>query len=500
MIVDPSIFLLQTDPGAFAIGDFWSLTQQAGPLRWPIFFVLAFGLVQVFLKVWELIRDRSVSRALHRADLASMSLPQIARLVAGQKASMLASLQSTMLNVFQTRPGEGLLHDEISNFVTFQQDQFAVFRRRMDFLSDTAGALGLMGTVWGMFTVFFQGSAEQDVILRGMGIALITTLLGLVVSIILNLAATELSTFFSKRLEQVSRKSDELRFRLMELAPAPAPAGAPIREAVPAAPAPGGAEGREDAPRGAQAEVVGAPADPASSAETEPAAAGARPAPETASAPEPTPAPVPWRHVQLEDVNGAYAAGSRLDPLALIVRTADGTPAADVPVLVTVVGDGGALDGGSPNARATSDEGGRISLSATMPERTGTFEIDVSISDQPGPPTRLRLPVRAADPARLEARGNHQAAVAGMRLPLPLQVRVLDRYGNPVPDVDVEFAVEEGEGRLGSGTSSCRAATDATGVASTPFVVASEAGPNRVRARVDGATEGIEFTAFGTEV
>jgi biopolymer transport protein ExbB/TolQ len=40
-----------------------------------------------------------------------------------------------------------------------------------------------MGTVWGMFTVFFQGSAEQEVILRGMGIALITTLLGLVVTI-----------------------------------------------------------------------------------------------------------------------------------------------------------------------------------------------------------------------------------------------------------------------------------------------------------------------------
>ena len=140
----------QGESGAFAIGDFWSLTQQAGPLRWPIFFVLAFGMVQVFLKLYELIRDRRVSADLTGADLARVDLDAITTLIARQEETMLSSLQSTMVNVFQTRPGEGLLHDEISNFVVFQQDQFASFRRRMEFLSDTAGALGLMGTVWGM--------------------------------------------------------------------------------------------------------------------------------------------------------------------------------------------------------------------------------------------------------------------------------------------------------------------------------------------------------------
>ena len=52
---------VEGDSGAFAVGDFWSLTQQAGPLRWPIFFVLGFGLVQVFIKLYELIRDRQLS-------------------------------------------------------------------------------------------------------------------------------------------------------------------------------------------------------------------------------------------------------------------------------------------------------------------------------------------------------------------------------------------------------------------------------------------------------
>ena len=178
---------LQTDPGGFAIGDFWSLTQQAGPLRWPIYFVLAFGLIQVFAKLWELMRDRSVSAALRKVDYSTMSLGELATLISRQESSMLASVQATMINVFQTRPSEGMLHDEITNFVQFQQDQFDVFRKRMEFLSDTAGALGLMGTVIGVMNAFLgitaTGSANIGAVAPGVAEALVTTVAGLAVAI-----------------------------------------------------------------------------------------------------------------------------------------------------------------------------------------------------------------------------------------------------------------------------------------------------------------------------
>ena len=466
MTIAPRLSLLQATPDGFALGDFWSLTQQAGPLRWPIFFILAFGLVQVFLKLWELLRDRTVSRRLDRADFSSMSLREIVGLVEKQDASMLSSLQSTMLNVFQTRPGEGLLHDEISNFVAFQQDQFSVFQRRMEFLSDTAGALGLMGTVWGMFTVFFQGSAEQDVILRGMGIALITTLLGLVVSIILNLSATELSTFFSKRLEQVSIKSDELRFRLMELAPAPAPM-------VVTVPAPAG--------------------------ET----AGERARVETAPEPEPAPPPPPpapaWKYVELENGSGSGRAGDTAD-LVLLVRASDGAPAEGVPVVVSVPGAVGALVEGQKSVRVASDAEGRVPVSCTLPEQSGSFALDVSIAEQPGSPTRIELDVGPGAPARAAPEGNNQAAVAGMRLPLPLGVRVMDRFGNPVPDVTVDFEVTLGGGRLESGDLRHRAVTGPDGRATSALVLGAEAGQNSVTAKVAGSAHALDFVAFGTEV
>ena len=468
---------VEGDSGAFAVGDFWSLTQQAGPLRWPIFFVLAFGLVQVFIKLYELIRDRQLSGDLTAADLARMDLDSITGLIARQDETMLSSLQSTMVNVFQTRPGEGLLHDEISNFVVFQQDQFSNFRRRMEFLSDTAGALGLMGTVWGMFTVFFQGTAEQDVILRGMGIALITTLLGLVVSIILNFSTTELSTFFGKRLDAVSGKSDELRFRLMELAPKPVTAEALAQLQVSAA------------------AVTTAPAEtPTPTPIPEPGAV--MPPAET----EPVPAKPTWHYVEVSGGPHAGVVGGRVSDITLVVRNPDGDAAEGIPVLVTIASPGGALDDGARTLRSSSSLVGVVQFDYTLPEQAGTFSLDVMLPDQPGTATRVDIEVGAAPPAKIELEGNNQAAVAGMRLPLPLGVRLADRYDNPVVGAVVGFMVEQGDGRFASGNGTLQVTTGEDGRAVAPFVVSSNAGQNVVSASVEGMDHGGRFIAFGTEV
>lgn len=489
MTIASSVAPLQTAPGGFAIGDFWSLTQQAGPLRWPIFLVLAFGLIHVFVKLYELVRDRSVSAGLRSVDYASMSLDEIAELVSRQESSMLASLQATMINVFQTRPGEGMLHDEITNFVRFQQDQFDVFRRRMEFLSDTAGALGLMGTVWGMFTVFFQGTAEQDVILRGMGIALITTLLGLIVSIVLNFSSTEVSTFFNKRLERVSTKSDELRFRLMELAPRPAPSvrggatvdAAEVRDARSATAA--------ETTGAGEAAAVGSGPDRAS------AGAGGVGSKPRGSGPSGLPG---WRYVEFEGNGHTVAAGDVVD-LGVVVRNGTDAPAPGVPVFVKITSGDAVLGSGGRALRDSSDASGRVGFQCRAPERVGSFVLEASLPEQPGSPTLMKVEVEPGEPSRIDKEGNHQAAVAGTRLPLPLGVRVHDRFGNPVNDLPVTFSVQQGDGKIGMGRSESRVKTDASGLAATPFIVSSGAGQNVVVASIDGAKSKVEFVAFATE-
>ncbi len=461
--------VVQIGTGSSQLGDFWNLVEQAGPLRWPIFAVLAIGLALVISKLYELLKDRSASRDLFEFDLRGAGLSDITRTVSQQTASMLAALQSTMLNVFHTRPSEGMLHDEIANFVSFQQDQFGAFRRRMDFLADTAGALGLMGTVWGMFQVFFQGTSDKDVILRGMGIALITTLLGLVVSIILNLSATELSTFFGKRLEQVSRKSDELRFRLLELAPAAVPSASPAR-----------AE----------------PSPPVKVKE----------APPPATAPPPKAAPAPpateraWYYLEAEPAAHQATAGDTLRGVALLVRSGDGRPKDGVGVVIAVSPGAGTLNGGRPEISEKSDGQGRVRFDWNVPEKAGSVSLTASVAGQPGSERRIDLQVEPALAHRVERQGNNQAAVAGMRLPGPLAVQVFDRFDNRVSGVPVTFQVTGGKGRLGQHGATVKVTTGPDGLAVTPFVVASEAGQNTIVATVEGQKTPVEFVAFGTEV
>jgi len=93
-------------------------------------------------------------------------------------------------------------------------------------MSDVAGGVGLLGTVWGMYLTFFQGAADKTTILTGMGVALSTTLVGLAVSILLTLAASFVEGRISGFEERVSGWLLELRQHLLskERTETPAPA------------------------------------------------------------------------------------------------------------------------------------------------------------------------------------------------------------------------------------------------------------------------------------
>ena len=77
-----------------------------------------------------------------------------------------------MINSFQKHQRAEALSADIEVFKQVKKDQFVPFRRRIEFLSDTAGALGLLGTVWGIYVVFSSGITDKQLILKGMGLAL----------------------------------------------------------------------------------------------------------------------------------------------------------------------------------------------------------------------------------------------------------------------------------------------------------------------------------------
>jgi biopolymer transport protein ExbB/TolQ len=196
---------------------FFDLLRQAGSIRYAIFAVFIIGLFLIVLKVFDVSSDKRRSSGLLGNSYQTMNLKEIVSDVSAETSHLMSNISSTLLNVYQTSLNAENLQDEISTFSRIQQEKYNSFAKRVDFLSDTAGALGLLGTVWGMFMVFSSGSLDKDTILAGMGVALLTTLLGLVVSITLNFFSTLIQGYFSGHLENVVQKADELRFRLLEI-------------------------------------------------------------------------------------------------------------------------------------------------------------------------------------------------------------------------------------------------------------------------------------------
>ena len=201
---------------AFGFTNFWELIEQAGWFRWFILGVLVIGLFLIVKQTFELWSDARRASRMEKLDLNQLTVEHLEDLVRRESDHMLARLISTLLNVYKSSGVAIMLHEETANFVQMEQERFGTFRQRVDFLSDSAGAFGLLGTVWGIFMVFSQRDLDPQNILGGMGLALITTLLGLVVSIILNLFSTEVSNKFTRRLDKVTAKADQARFRMMQ--------------------------------------------------------------------------------------------------------------------------------------------------------------------------------------------------------------------------------------------------------------------------------------------
>jgi hypothetical protein len=202
-----------------------------------------------------------------------------------------------------------------------------------------------------MFVVFFQGTSDRDVILRGMGIALITTLLGLVVSIILNLSATELSTAFDKRLDRIAKKSDELRFRLLELVAARDATSTEAREAP-----------RESSPVERAAASDRSAERPAA---TPPAASNA--------AARPEPARPEWVYFESEPAGYVAKAGEALGDLEVRVRADGGRPVPGVAVRIALPPDAGAFADGGRELRQATNVGGVVRFGWQAPTRAGTY-------------------------------------------------------------------------------------------------------------------------------
>lgn len=516
---------IQDSDGQRELGaeNLWALTKQAGPFQWPIFAVFFIGMFLVFLKLYELLADSRESREIEDMEFRLMNVPQLIRAISGQRESMISRLHASMLNVFQTHQAQADLHEEIANYIRYQQDRFDTFKRRVDFLSDTAGAIGLLGTVWGIFVVFSQGLLDDQIILSGMGIALISTLLGLVASIILNLSSTEIFSLFNKRLDRIASKSDELRFRLMELTLGPeemhheeqhAPEfGPPVMMPPPlqtAAPenAPLTAEpveeelhqnhnnilGRLEAKPIAQVEAVFEDRFSNNNSHGDSAAPAVR-RPLVESSVEYPAEPHDLGFISpLEDT----IVGKKIRDLSLLLVDENGEPVVDRDILVEVVEGGSLLTGEQQKITVATDDNGEVTFDVFVAKKSGKQVLAATVPDSDAPNTRVSHSffAKSGVPRKLKQFGNNQGGAAGEILSKPLKVQVLDEFENPIPEWTVIFKVDLGGGVFDNDELELKVDTNLNGEGIAHFRVGTEPGFNTVRAAVDGVVKELKFQAM----
>lgn len=186
----------------------------------------------------------------------------------------------------------------------------------------------------------------------------------------------------------------------------------------------------------------------------------------TGPAPRPTSLAVSSREVSLGD--GA------VDTLTATVLDQRGRPIEDAPVRWTV----------ADTAVAKVDSAGVLTGS-----RPGTTFAFATLSVEGGSALRdsARVTVRAT-PAKVEVIG--RGFVTPVAETFPLQYRVLDRRGQPLPGVEVRFAVVRGSATLTRTT----AVSDSAGVVS----VTARVGTESIDADVSASVEGVATPAVLT--
>lgn len=148
-----------------------------------------------------------------------------------------------------------------------------------------------------------------------------------------------------------------------------------------------------------------------------------------------------------------------------------------IPLNVQIVDAKGApVEGGTVQLVSADTSIARANSGTVYALNPGTTSVQARYS---GLWALLELLVRASASEVKVVSGNGQTARVGTELPQELRVRVVDRRGNGIGGVTVEFSVKQGGGRV----SVARILTASNGEAATKWTLGSVVGEQRVEAR-----------------
>ena len=192
--------------------------DKGKPIGHVIIVLLIIGVFFVIDQMRRQMLEKVRGNEIYKADLASMEVKAVDTLVENNSTSKVGRLLKDVARVYRQSADMSLISSEADFYRQKEEHRFNTFESRMFFLADTAGGLGLLGTVWGIYRGFAAKSmsAGNDDLLAAMGIALVTTFMGIVVSVILNWLSTEMGASFRGQIILAMEKVEDFREMLIK--------------------------------------------------------------------------------------------------------------------------------------------------------------------------------------------------------------------------------------------------------------------------------------------
>ena len=200
--------------------DQWSvldLMAQAGGFQWPILAVLVVGLMALALAVVRLYMDRRAARPLYALDARTLDVNGVWDALATNDDSLCSRLLHGMVEVWRSAPESSALAHEAGMVLGAARAAYARTQRLVGFLSSTAGGLGLLGTLVGIYALFSAETRDVQTIFAGIAIAIVSTLLGIIVSIVLEALEALAHSWASKYMEGAEEWAAAVRYQLLSL-------------------------------------------------------------------------------------------------------------------------------------------------------------------------------------------------------------------------------------------------------------------------------------------
>ncbi|MCY4158443.1 MAG: MotA/TolQ/ExbB proton channel family protein [Bacteroidetes bacterium] len=190
------------------------LFSQAGGFQWPILAVLIAGLIILMLRMVRLIRDDLAARPLKQLSLDSITLSALLEARKRAADSLYTQLLSGLIQLHRNPEAMGR---EVSDIATASHAAYERTQRIVNYCSSTAGGLGLLGTLVGIYALFSTGTRDAQTIFAGIAIAVVSTLLGIITSILLEFFEAVMHGYVSRYIESAQMWAQKVRSYILSI-------------------------------------------------------------------------------------------------------------------------------------------------------------------------------------------------------------------------------------------------------------------------------------------